>query len=237
MRIIVALDILEGKCVRLTKGDFSTRKIYSENPVEVARQAESHGIKYIHLVDLDGALNKRVTNYRILEQIVSGTSLMVDFGGGIRSDDDLNIAFGSGARQVTCGSISVTNKELVLEWLANWGADRIILGADSSNRKIATEGWAENSGSDIIKFVADYRSNGIKYVICTDIEKDGMLRGPSTELYREILEIPDLNLIASGGISSIGQIKELSQIGCEGAIIGKALYEGILKLKDLGRLC
>jgi phosphoribosylformimino-5-aminoimidazole carboxamide ribotide isomerase len=237
MRIIVALDILEGKCVRLTKGDFSTRKIYSENPVEVARQAEAHGIKYIHLVDLDGALNKRVTNYRILEQIVSGTSLMVDFGGGIRSDDDLNIAFGSGARQVTCGSISVTNKALVLEWLANWGADRIILGADSKNRKIATEGWAENSGSDIITFVADYRSKGIKYVICTDIEKDGMLRGPSTELYREILEIPDLNLIASGGISSVGQIEELSQIGCEGAIIGKALYEGILELKDLGRLC
>lgn len=237
MRIIIALDIIGGKCVRLTKGDFSTKKIYSENPLEVARMIEDHGIRYIHLVDLDGALEKRVINYKTLEKIASGTTLEIDFGGGVRSDDDLDIAFDSGAKQVTCGSISLKNGALVLEWLAKWSSERIILGADSINRKIATEGWIESSDSDIIKFISEYRSKGIKYTICTDIEKDGMLQGPSTDLYKEILEIPGINLIASGGITSPGQIEELSLIGCEGAIIGKALYEGILNLKDLSRLC
>jgi phosphoribosylformimino-5-aminoimidazole carboxamide ribotide isomerase len=237
MRIIIALDIIGGKCVRLTRGDFSTKKIYSRNPLEVARQVEDHGIKYIHMVDLDGALKKRVVNYKILEKIAARTSLNIDFGGGIRSDDDLNIVFSSGARQVTCGSIAVSSQPLVLEWLSKWGREKIMLGADSVDRKIATEGWTESSDSDIIKFIADYRSKGIKYTICTDIEKDGMLHGPSTDLYKEILEIPGISLIASGGISSIKEIEDLSQIGCEGAIIGKALYEGILNLKDLSRLC
>jgi phosphoribosylformimino-5-aminoimidazole carboxamide ribotide isomerase len=237
MRIIIALDIIDGKCVRLTKGDFSTKKIYNENPLEVARQVEDNGIKYIHLVDLDGALKKRVVNYKILEKIAAGTSLRIDFGGGIRSDDDLYIVFSSGARQVTCGSIAVTSKPLVLDWLSKWGQEKIMLGADSVNRKIATEGWTESSDSDIIKFIADYKSKGIKYAVCTDINKDGMLRGPSVNLYKEILKIPGLSLIASGGIASIKDIEELSLIGCEGAIIGKALYEGILDLKDLSRLC
>jgi phosphoribosylformimino-5-aminoimidazole carboxamide ribotide isomerase len=237
MRIIIALDIIGGKCVRLTRGDFSTKKIYSGNPLEVARKIEDHGIKYIHLVDLDGALNKRITNYKILEKIASGTTLEIDFGGGIRSDDDLNVAFSSGAGKITCGSISVSNQAMVLKWLAKWGTEKIILGADSVNRKLVTEGWTESSDSDIIKFIADYSSKGIKYTICTDIDKDGMLQGPATDLYKEILEIPDINLIASGGISSIKEIEELSQIGCEGAIIGKAWYEGILDLKDLSRLC
>lgn len=237
MRIIVALDIMEGKCVRLTKGDFSTKKIYNENPLEVARQVEDNGIKYIHIVDLDGALKRRVVNYKILEKIAAGTSLKIDFGGGIRSDDDLYIVFSSGARQVTCGSIAVTSQPLVLDWLSRWGREKIMLGADSVKRKIATEGWAESSDSDILKFITDYRSKGIKYAVCTDIEKDGMLNGPSVDLYKEILEIPGLNLIASGGITSIKNIEELSLIGCEGAIIGKALYEGILDLKDLSRLC
>jgi phosphoribosylformimino-5-aminoimidazole carboxamide ribotide isomerase len=237
MRIIIALDIIEGKCVRLTKGDFSTKKIYNENPLEVARQVEDNGIKYIHLVDLDGALKKRVVNYKILEKISAGTSLKIDFGGGIRSDDDLYIVFSSGARQVTCGSIAVTSKPLVLDWLSKWGQEKIMLGADAVNRKIATEGWTESSDSDIIKFIADYKSKGIKYAVCTDINKDGMLRGPSVNLYKEILKIPGLSLIASGGIASIKDIEELSLIGCEGAIIGKALYEGILDLKDLSRLC
>jgi len=237
MRIIIALDIIGGKCVRLTKGDFSTKKVYSENPLEVARMIEDHGIRYIHLVDLDGALEKRVINYKTLEKIASGTTLEIDFGGGVRSDDDLDIVFSCGAKQVTCGSISLTNRALVLEWLAKWSSERIILGADSVNRKIATEGWIESSDSDIIKFISEYRSKGIKYTVCTDIEKDGMLQGPSTDLYKEILEIPGINLIASGGITSPGQIEELSLIGCEGAIIGKALYEGILNLKDLSRLC
>lgn len=237
MRIIIALDIIDGKCVRLTKGDFSTKKIYNENPLDVARRVEDSGIKYIHLVDLDGALKKRVVNYKILEKISAGTSLRIDFGGGIRSDDDLYIVFNSGARQVTCGSIAVTNQPLVLEWLSKWGREKIMLGADSVNRKIATEGWSESSDSDIIKFITDYRSRGIKYAICTDINKDGMLKGPSVSLYKEILKIPGLKLIASGGITSIKDIEELSLIGCEGAIIGKALYEGILDLEDLSRLC
>ncbi len=237
MRIIVALDIIEGKCVRLTKGDFSTKKIYNENPLEVARQVEDNGIKYIHIVDLDGALKKRVVNFKILEKIAAGTSLKIDFGGGIRSDDDLHIVFSSGARQVTCGSIAVTSQPLVLEWLSKWGREKIMLGADSVNNKISTEGWTESSDSDIVKFITDYRSKGIKYAVCTDIDRDGMLRGPSVDLYKEILKIPGLNLIASGGITSIKDIEELSLIGCEGAIIGKALYEGILDLKEISRLC
>ena len=237
MRIIVALDIIEGKCVRLTRGDFSTKKIYNENPLDVARQVEDSGIKYIHIVDLDGALKKRVVNFKILEKISAGTSLKIDFGGGIRSDDDLHIVFSSGARQVTCGSIAVSSQPLVLEWLSKWGREKIMLGADSVNRKIATEGWAESSDSDIVKFITDYRSKGIKYAVCTDIDKDGMLKGPSVDLYKEILKIPGLKLIASGGITSIKDIEELSLIGCEGAIIGKALYEGILDLKEISRLC
>jgi phosphoribosylformimino-5-aminoimidazole carboxamide ribotide isomerase len=237
VRIIVALDIIEGKCVRLTKGDFSTKKIYSESPLDVARQVEDNGIKYIHIVDLDGALKKRVVNFKILEKIAAGTSLKIDFGGGIRSDDDLHIVFSSGARQVTCGSIAVTSKPLVLEWLSKWGREKIMLGADSVNNKISTEGWTESSDSDIVKFITDYKSKGIKYAVCTDIDRDGMLRGPSIDLYKEILRIRGLNLIASGGITSIKDIEELSLIGCEGAIIGKALYEGILDLKEISRLC
>jgi len=237
MRIIIAIDIIGGKCVRLTKGDFSTKKIYSENPLELAKKIEDHGIKYVHIVDLDGALKKRVVNYKILEKIAAGTSLKIDFGGGIRTDDDLYIVFSSGARQVTCGSVAVTSQPLILEWLSKWGNEKIMLGADSVNRKIATEGWVESSDSDIIKFITGYRSKGIKYAVCTDIDKDGMLKGPSTDLYKEILEIPGLKLIASGGITSIKDIEELSLIGCEGAIIGKALYEGILDLKEISRLC
>lgn len=237
MRIIIAIDIIDGKCVRLSMGDFSTKKIYNENPLEVAKQIEDHGIKYVHLVDLDGALNKRITNHRILEKISSLTSLEIDFAGGIRSEEDLNIAFGSGASQVTCGSISVTNQPAVLQWLKIWGSDKIILGADSVNRRIMTEGWGEGSDAEIIKFITDYRAKGITYTICTDIEKDGMLRGPSIELYKDILEIPGLNLIASGGISSVKDIELLSLIGCEGAIVGKAFYEGIMDLKEISRLC
>jgi len=237
MRIIIAIDIIGGKCVRLTKGDFSTKKIYNEDPLEFARQIEDHGIKYVHMVDLDGTLKKRVVNYKILEKIAAYTSLKIDFGGGIRSDDDLYIVFSSGARQVTCGSIAVSSQAQVLEWLSKWGREKIMLGADSVKRKIATEGWAESSDTDIVKFINDYRSKGIKYTVCTDIDKDGMLNGPSVDLYKEILKIPGLNLIASGGITSIKDIEELSLIGCEGAIIGKALYEGILDLKEISRLC
>jgi len=237
VRIIIALDIVDGKCVRLTRGDFSTKKIYNEDPLDIARKIEENGIKYIHVVDLDGALSGQVVNYKTLETISVSTSLKIDFSGGIRSSDDMSKAFEFGANQVTIGSISVIHPALFLEWLAKWGKEKIILGADCINRKIATGGWIESSDSDIFEFISDYRSKGIKYAICTDIGKDGTLNGPSVDLYKEILEIPGINLIASGGISSVAEIDELSAIGCEGAIIGKALYEGILNLSDLGRLC
>ncbi len=237
MRIIIAIDIIGGRCVRLSRGEFSTARVYSGNPVEIARQIEDNGLKYIHLVDLDGALNKKVVNYQLLEKIASATNLEIDFGGGIRSDDDLRIAFESGAKQVTCGSIAVNNPALVLKWLEKHGAGKIILGADSKDRKIATEGWIENSDKDIKTFISAYMSKGMTYTICTDIDKDGMLNGPATELYKEIVEIPGIRLIASGGISTIDQLAELDAVGCEGAIIGKALYEGLLDLKELGKLC
>ncbi len=237
MRIIVAIDIIDGKCVRLTKGDFSTSKVYSENPVDIARQVEDHGLKYLHLVDLDGARNKKTISYRILEEISSSTSLIIDFGGGIRTTDDLRKVFNSGAEKVSCGSISVANEPLFLEWLNEFGPEKIILAADSLHRRVVSSGWMENTDSDIIKFIAGYASKGIRYTICTDIEKDGMMQGPSVDLYKDILDIKGIKLIASGGITTAAEIVKLSEIGCEGAIIGKALYEGKLNLKVLSRLC
>lgn len=237
MRIIVALDILEGKCVRLTRGNFSTGKVYNENPLDVAMEIEDKGLKYLHLVDLDGAKNKRIINYRILEKIALKTSLVIDFGGGLRSDKDISTAFNSGANQVTAGSVAVTDPPLFLEWLAKYGNDKIILGADFIDRKIATHGWTRESDEDIISFLSEYCSKGVRYAVCTDVDKDGMMSGPSSELYKEILASVKVNLIASGGITSSGDIEELSDIGCEGAIIGKAIYEGKIKLKDLRELC
>lgn len=237
MRIIIALDIIGGKCVRLTKGDYSTKKIYSEDPLEVAKQVEDHGIEFIHLVDLDGAKQRKVINDKILRNITSKTALKVDFGGGLRSEKDIDLAFDCGAVQVTCGSVVLADPEMFLGWLGKYGNEKIILGADAMNRKISVEGWSENSGTDIISFIGHYLSKGIKYAICTDIEKDGMLQGPSVDLYKEILELPRINLIASGGITTTEDIKKLKEIGCEGAIIGKALYEGMLNLKEISWLC
>jgi phosphoribosylformimino-5-aminoimidazole carboxamide ribotide isomerase len=237
MRIIVAIDIICGKCVRLTKGDFSTQKVYDENPLEIARKIEDYGINYIHLVDLDGAKHEHIVNHKILENIARETSVKVDFGGGIRTNDDLRIAFDSGADQVTCGSIAVTSPALFLEWLVKYGSERIILGADCINRKVSINAWMKNSEIDIISFISDYQLKGLKYTICTDIEKDGMLQGSSADLYKEILKSVSVDLIASGGISSFDDIEELREIGCEGAIIGKAVYEGKLTLKELSRLC
>ena len=237
MRIIIALDIIEGKCVRLTRGDFSTKKIYNEDPLEVARMIEDNGFKYLHLVDLDGAKNKKIENIKVLEKIAWKTKLKIDFGGGIRSYDDLITAFNSGARQVTAGSIAVTDPALFIEWLSKVGQEKLILGADCINRKVATAGWLENSDNDIIHFISDYRSKGVKYTVCTDIKKDGMLQGPSTELYKEILGSVKINLIASGGITSVKDIEELKEAGCEGAIIGKAVYEGKITLKELAKQC
>jgi phosphoribosylformimino-5-aminoimidazole carboxamide ribotide isomerase len=237
MRIIAAIDILDGKCVRLTRGDYSKKTIYNEDPLEVAKEMEDSGIKYLHLVDLDGAKSKMIIHFRILEKIASQTSLEIDFGGGIRSDNDLNIAFSSGAAQVTAGSIVHSSPFLILDWLLKYGNEKIILGADSKNRKIVINGWQQESDSDIISFISEFCSKGIKYAICTDVEKDGLLKGPAIELYKEIISKVKVDLIASGGISSMDDVIEIKEAGCEGAIIGKAIYEGKIKLKELRDLC
>jgi phosphoribosylformimino-5-aminoimidazole carboxamide ribotide isomerase len=237
MRIITAIDILGGKCVRLTQGDYSSKIIYNEDPLEVAKEFEDNGLKYLHLVDLDGAKKKMIINYHVLDRIASKTSLTIDFGGGIRSENDLKIAFSSGARQVTAGSIAVSSPSLFLEWLGRYTSDRIILGADCITRKIATNGWTEKSEMDVLDFMADYASKGVEYSVCTDVDKDGLMMGPSTELYKEILKAVRINLIASGGISSIKDIEDVKATGCEGTIIGKAIYEGKIKLKELRKIC
>ena len=234
MRIIPAIDIIEGKCVRLSKGDYNTKKIYNENPLEVAKSFEAHGIEYLHLVDLDGAKSKHIVNHKILETIASKTKLKVDFGGGLKTDKDLQIAFESGANQITGGSIAVKDPEIFQNWLQKFGNKKIILGADAMNRKIAISGWLEDSDKDIIPFIQNYENKGVKYVICTDISKDGMLEGPSFELYEEILsETKNINLIASGGISKFDELPKLAELGCEGVIIGKAIYENRISLKQL----
>jgi len=234
MRIIPAIDIIEGKCVRLSKGDYNTKKIYNEDPLEVAKSFEAHGIEYLHLVDLDGAKSKHIVNHKILETIASKTKLKVDFGGGLKTDKDLQIAFESGANQITGGSIAVKNPEIFQNWLQKFGNEKIILGADAMNRKIAISGWLEDSDKDIIPFIQNYEDKGVKYVICTDISKDGMLEGPSFELYEEILsETKNINLIASGGISKFDELPKLAELGCEGVIIGKAIYENRISLKQL----
>jgi phosphoribosylformimino-5-aminoimidazole carboxamide ribotide isomerase len=237
MRIIVAIDIIGGKCVRLTRGDFKTKKIYNEDPLEVAKQIEDNGITFLHLVDLDGAKNKKIENLRVLEKIAEKTKLRIDFGGGLRIYDDILTVLNAGARQVTVGSIAVTDPQLFIEWLKKLGQEKLILGADCINRKVSTAGWLENSDKDIIRFISDYKSRGIKYSICTDISKDGMLQGPSTDLYKEILEKVEIKLIASGGISSMKDIDDVREAGCEGVIIGKAVYEGKITLEELGRQC
>jgi len=235
MRIIPAIDIIEGQCVRLSKGDYNTKKIYNKNPLEVAKEFEAHGIQYLHLVDLDGAKSHQIVNHKILEQIATKTGLKIDFGGGLKSDDDLHIAFESGADQVTGGSIAVKNKDGFLGWLTKYGASKIILGADAMNEKVAVSGWLEESEENLVPFIQSYQKKGIDYVICTDISKDGMLEGPSFELYKKIIEEcgSELKLIASGGISTFKELPKLEELGCEGVIIGKAIYENRISLKQL----
>jgi phosphoribosylformimino-5-aminoimidazole carboxamide ribotide isomerase len=237
MKIIPAIDIIDGKCVRLQKGDYQKMTIYNEDPLEVARMFEDHGIKYLHVVDLDGARSKGLVNHRILEQISSKTNLLVDFGGGLKSDEDVRIAFESGASQVTGGSVALKDRRLFLSWLERYGASRIILGADCKNRKIASNGWLEGSKVDVLDFIESYEAEGVRQVVCTDIEKDGMLKGPSSELYKEILAATKVELIASGGISVLEDLVSLKSAGCSGAIVGKAIYEGRISLKELAELC
>lgn len=234
MRIIPAIDIINGKCVRLSKGDYSTQKIYNENPLEVAKMFEAHGVKHLHLVDLDGAKASHIVNHRVLEIIASGTELSIDFGGGLKSDEDLKIAFESGANQVTGGSIAVKNPNTFKSWLQKYGTDRIILGADAHNEKIAVGGWLEESDEKLIPFIQNYLKEGVSYVICTDISKDGMLQGPSFDLYQKILnETSTIKLIASGGISTFEELPKLAEMGCEGTIVGKAIYEHKISMKQL----
>lgn len=234
MRIIPAIDIIEGKCVRLSQGDYNSKKVYNENPLEVAKRFEDHGIEYLHLVDLDGAKSKHIVNHRVLEKIAAKTSLKIDFGGGLKSDEDLRIAFECGAEQITGGSIAVKEPKTFLSWLEKFGSERIILGADAKNGKVAVSGWTQESTEALLPFIKGYFEKGVKYVICTDISKDGMLEGPSTDLYKEILqENNDLKLIASGGVSKYDDLPTLQEIGCEGVIIGKAIYENKISLKQL----
>jgi phosphoribosylformimino-5-aminoimidazole carboxamide ribotide isomerase len=237
MRIIPAIDIINGKCVRLTKGNYNTQIIYNEDPLEVAKEFEDNGIKFLHIVDLDGAKSKHIVNFKILNLITLYTNLKVDFGGGLKSNIDLQIAFENGASQITGGSIAASNPALFLEWLKVYGAEKIILGADCYNRKIATHGWQKSSELDVLEYISEYENKGIKYVICTDISKDGMLLGASVDLYDEIKRETNINLIASGGVSSISDLIKLKETGCEGAIIGKAIYEKRISLKELRELC
>lgn len=234
MRIIPAIDIIEGKCVRLSKGDYATKKVYNENPLEVAKEFQDHGIEFLHLVDLDGAKSQHIVNHKILEQIASKTILKIDFGGGLKSDEDLKIAFESGANQITGGSIAVKEPAIFKNWLLQYGDDKIILGADALDEKVAISGWLEESDKEVIPFIKEYKNEGVRYIICTDISKDGMLEGPSFELYEKILkQVQNIKLIASGGISTFEEIPQLAKLGCDGTIIGKAIYEGRISLKQL----
>ncbi|MDR2627237.1 MAG: 1-(5-phosphoribosyl)-5-[(5-phosphoribosylamino)methylideneamino]imidazole-4-carboxamide isomerase [Dysgonamonadaceae bacterium] len=234
IEIIPAIDIIDGKCVRLSQGDYARKTVYNENPLEVAKMFEDYGIRRLHLVDLDGAKAHKIINYQVLHKITSQTSLIVDFGGGLKTENDLEIAFDNGANMVTGGSIAVKNPEVFEHWIKLFGPEKIILGADCKNGKIAVQGWTESTDLDIFSFIRNWRKKGVNKTICTDISKDGMLSGPSTDLYKEILKHdPQLYLIASGGLSSLQDIEDLEAAGIPAVIFGKAIYEGTISLKDL----
>ena len=236
MDIIPAIDMIGGKCVRLSKGDYDTKKVYNEDPVEVAKMFEDGGIKRLHLVDLDGAKAGHIVNHKRLEQIATQTSLVIDFGGGLKTTKDLEIAFECGAQMVTGGSIAVKNPTEFLGWLSKYGSERIILGADAKDGKIAVTGWQEDTDSELIPFIQDYYTKGLRKAICTDIAKDGMLQGPSVELYKQILAVlPDLYLVASGGVSSMRDVEELASINMPAVIIGKAIYENRITISELSK--
>lgn len=234
MHVIPAIDIIDGKCVRLTQGDYNQKKVYNEHPLEVAKSFEAHGIEKLHVVDLDGAKAKKIINYKVLEELTTKTNLTIDFGGGLKSEDDLRIAFECGASQVTIGTIAVKDPDTFLSWFHQYGADRIILGADFRDSFIMVSGWKEKSEIELFPFLENYVNVGIKYTICTDVSKDGLLSGSAIEIYESILsEFSSLSLIASGGVSSMKEVERLKEIGCFGAIIGKAIYEGNITLSAL----
>lgn len=234
IRIIPAIDIIEGKCIRLTQGDYGRKVIYNENPLEVAKQFEGNGIQYLHLVDLDGAKAKKIINRKVLEEIAAKTKLKIDFGGGVRTDKDIKLAFDCGAEQVTGGSVAVKNKELFLSWLRKFGAEKILLGTDVKDEMVAVNGWYENTKINVFSFIESYQKQGVQTIICTDINRDGLLQGTAINLYKKITDrFAGIKLIASGGISSIDEIDELIKLDLDGVIIGKAIYENKISLKEL----
>jgi len=237
MKIIPAIDIMNGQCVRLTQGHYNRVKVYDSNPLDVAKSFEAAGIEYLHVVDLDGARSSKVKNYKVLEEIITKTELKVDFGGGLKSYDDVKRVFSIGASCVTIGSIAVKESNVFFNWLKEFGHDRIILGADCMDRKIVTSGWQESNDIDVLNFISDCSNKGITQVICTDVSKDGMLSGPAIDLYSEIIKKVNVDLIASGGISNISDVKKLQDVDCKGVIIGKAIYEQKISLKELSELC
>jgi len=234
IEIIPAIDIIEGKCVRLIKGDYNRQTIYNEDPLEVALMFEGEGMKRLHLVDLDGAKASHIINFKVLERLASKTGLHIDFGGGIKSDNDIRIAFECGAQQITGGSVAVKDKALFLRWIQQYGSEKIILGADVKDRKIAVSGWQETTAVSLFDFLKQYVEAGIQYAICTDVEQDGLLQGTAIDLYKEIHEKHhDLKLIASGGVTHINEVERLDEMGIYGVIIGKAIYEGKISLSEL----
>ena len=234
IELIPAIDIIDGQCVRLTKGDYDQKTVYRDSPAEVAKEFEQKGFKRLHVVDLDGAKSKHIVNDEVLRRITTETNLTVDFGGGIKTDEDIEKAFCAGAAMVTVGSIAVTQPELFMGWLEKYGADRMILGADVRNGKISINGWKEDSAEDLLPFLRKYIDAGVKTVLCTEISKDGTLQGPAIELYKEVMTAyPTLHLIASGGVSSIDDIKALNRAGIPAVVFGKAIYEGKINLNEL----
>lgn len=236
IEIIPAIDIIDGKCVRLSQGDYATKKVYNEDPLEVAKEFEAHGLHRLHVVDLDGAASHHVVNYNVLDKIASRTSMIIDFGGGIKSDQDIVIAFDNGAQMVTIGSVAVKKPALMKRWIEMFGSEKLILGADVKDEKISINGWKENSEIELMPFLDDYSRKGIRKVLCTDISKDGMLNGPAVDLYKKIIEkFPDMHLIASGGVSCIEDIERLEEANIPAVVFGKAIYEGKISLKELSR--
>ena len=236
IELIPAIDIIDGKCVRLSQGDYNTQKVYNESPLEVAKEFEANGIRRLHVVDLDGAKSSHIVNYKVLDQLAGHTSLTIDFGGGIKTEEDLTIAFEYGAQMVTLGSIAVKNPDLFKSWLHKFGAEKIILGADVKDNRISVNGWKEESQQELLPFLDGYTQEGIRKVLCTDISRDGMLQGPSIDLYKQIMaQFPDMHLIASGGVSGLDDIIRLDEAGIPAVVFGKALYEGRITLNDLKR--
>lgn len=237
IELIPAIDIIDGKCVRLSQGDYASKKVYNENPLEVALELEAHGLRRLHIVDLDGAASQHIVNYPVLDRIASHTGLTIDFGGGIKSGEDLQAAFDHGARMVTLGSVAVKRPELFGEWMDRFGPERIILGADAKDGKIAVNGWKEDSQLELMDFLEGHYRKGVRQVLCTDIGRDGMLQGPATGLYADIMQrYPDLHLIASGGVGCLDDLLRLDEAGIPAVVFGKALYEGRIRLEDLQRL-